>query len=128
MIFRYLYAIVLLFLVTTACDNSQRKLKLINGAWEGVLLTEKGDSVPIDPKVLGFTFDQENKTYSYQSTLNYKEAGTFYIQTKYLFTRDTLHTTAEEKGVEIMQLSADSLHIKMMDNGKERLMKLRKLN
>jgi hypothetical protein len=107
-----------------ACSGNQRKLNLLEGEWQGTLLLEEGDSVAIDPAELGFSFQQDGKVYTYRSTLNYKEAGSYYIQTRYLFTRDTLPSVSKEKGVEILKLSADSLHLKMMEQGKERIMKL----
>jgi hypothetical protein len=126
MINRVLFLLLVFFLVT-ACDDTQRRLNMINGEWEGTVLLEEGDSLPVNPKMLGFTFDQDQKTYTFRSTLNYQEAGTFYIQTKYLFTKDSLNQEQTEKGVEILQITTDSLYLKMEDNGKERIMKLRKV-
>lgn len=123
MILRYIL-ISLTFLSFFSCDTNQRKMNLIDGEWQGTLLLEQGDSVPIDPAELGFTFDQEDRTYTYHSTLNHREAGDFYIQTKYLFTVDTLKANPLEKSVEILKLNADSLHLKMMEKGRERLLKL----
>lgn len=119
-----LLLISLIALVLSACNGNQRKLNLLEGEWQGTLLLEEGDSVAIDPAELGFSFQQDEKIYNYRSTLNYQEAGSYYIQTKYLFTRDTLQPTSREKGVEILKLSGDSLHLKMMEQGKERIMKL----
>ena len=107
-----------------ACNGNQRKLNLLEGEWQGTLLLEEGDSVAIDPAELGFSFQQDEKVYTYRSTLNYKEAGSYYIQTRYLFTKDTLRSVSKEKGVEILKLSRDSLHLKMMEQGQERIMKL----
>lgn len=126
MILRYIL-FSLVFFSFFSCDTNQRKMNLIDGQWQGAVLLEQGDSVLVDPNDLKFTFDQEDKTYTYQSTLNYREAGNFYIQTKYLFTEDTLQANPLEKSVEILQLDADSLHIKMMDKGRERVMKLAKI-
>ena len=119
-----LLLISLISLGLYACNGNQRKLNLLEGEWQGTLLLEEGDSVAIDPAELGFSFQQDEKTYTYRSTLNYKEAGSYYIQTKYLFTKDTLEAASKEKGVEILELSADSLHLKMIEEGKERIMKL----
>lgn len=107
-----------------SCESVNRKMQLIEGEWEGVVLLEEGDSVLIDPANLAFTFNRTDQTYTYRSTLNYREAGDFYVQSRYLFTRDTLQSDAAEKVVELMHLSADSLHLKMSEQGRERVMKL----
>lgn len=97
------------------------------GEWQAVSITQEGDSLTIDPKVVQFTFSK-NEGYTFNSTLNYHESGTFYVLNKRLFTMDTLNRASTEKAVEILLLTPDSLHIQMSDNGKNRLMKLVKLD
>lgn len=126
MYLRYTF-FILVFWGLFSCDSQQRKMNLIDGKWQGTLLLEQGDSVPINPAELSFTFDQFARTYTYNSTLNYQEAGNFYLQTKYLFTSDTLKANPTEKGVEIVRLSQDSLHLRMEEKGRERIMKLVKV-
>lgn len=106
-----------------ACDNLDTEL--IIGSWEGVTVLEEGKQLGVNPKEISFYFDK-NESYRYNSTLNYKEAGSYYIESNYLFTTDTVNQASTEKAVEILVLSADSLHLKMDDNGKERILKLTK--
>ena len=93
------------------------------GEWQAVVISQEGDSLLIDPKVVQFTFNK-NEGYTFKSTLNYQESGTYYILNKRLFTIDTLNRASTEKSVEILLLTPDSLHLKMSDAGKGRLMKL----
>jgi hypothetical protein len=113
------------FLLSTfACNNNNPTPELLDGEWHGVRMEEAGDSLKISPSVIGFTFDQETKAYTFESTLNYREAGTFYLQTKYLFTIDTLNQASREKSVEVMKLTKDSLILRMMNAGQEQILKL----
>ena len=77
----------------------------------------------IDPKVIRFSF-KDRDSYAFYSTLNYQESGTFYLDGRLLYTIDTLNKASTEKSVEIMLLTRDSLHLRMMEEGKERLVKL----
>jgi hypothetical protein len=95
------------------------------GHWRGATLTQMGDTLAIDPSVLNFHFDK-NKGYTFQSTLNRMEKGTYYVYNKYLFTTDTLKGASTEKAVEILLLSKDSLHLRMNEGGNERILKLHK--
>lgn len=120
----YFLTIIGLLVCAIACTSNSLKPELLDGQWQGVLMEEAGDSLAIDPSAIGFTFDQETKGYTFKSTLNYQEAGTFYLQTKYLFTIDTLNQASREKSVEVLKLTKDSLILRMMNNGQEQLLKL----
>ncbi len=93
------------------------------GEWQAIAISQEGDSLQIDPKVVQFTFNKD-EGYTFKSTLNYHESGTYYILDKRLFTLDTLNRASTEKAVEILLLTPDSLHLKMSDAGKGRLMKM----
>ena len=97
--------------------------KLLFGSWEGVSVLEEGNPLEVDPKEILFYFD-ENESYRYNSTLKYKEAGSYYLEANLLFTTDTVNQASTEKAVEILLLSKDSLHLKMDEGGKERILKL----
>src|SRR5210317_835140 len=88
----------------------------IIGNWKALVVLEEGEALEIDAGQIQFTF-LENESYQYNSTLNYKEAGSFYIDSKFLFTRDTMNQASTEKVVEILKLSKDSLFLKMNENG-----------
>lgn len=114
--------LLVVFLSTNLACSPYRQRDLV-GEWQAVSITQEGDSLAIDPQVVQFTFSKD-EGYTFNSTLNYHESGTFYILNKRLFTMDTLNRASTEKAVEILLLTPDSLHLKMSDNGKDRLMKL----
>lgn len=98
----------------------------IHGEWKGIEATEEGVPIGVDPGLIRMSFG--DKGYTYQSTLNYREAGAYYIDSKYLYTTDTLNQASTEKAVEIVQLGPDTLILKMMEGERERLLTLKKVN
>lgn len=99
----------------------------IPGNWQAIEVLEKDKAMEVDPTKIKFWFG-ENNQYRYEGTLNYREAGTYHIENQYLYTIDTVNQASTEKAVEIVLLTTDSLFIRMSENGKERLMKLKKQN
>ena len=95
----------------------------ISGSWKATSLEEEGEGLDVQLEKIGFTFYPDTK-YDYKSTLNYREAGKYYLKAKYLYTTDTLNEASIEKVVEIIKLEADTMVIKMVQNGKERLLTL----
>ncbi|MCB0564006.1 MAG: hypothetical protein KDD01_06480 [Phaeodactylibacter sp.] len=115
-------AYLFLLLLLAACSPVDKSL--IKGQWAGIAVIEEGSPINIDPKEIKISF--EDKGYIYSSTLNYKEAGVYYIDSKYLYTTDTLNQASTEKAVEIVKLTADSLVLKMNEAGKERFLIMEK--
>jgi len=95
---------------------------LLIGEWQASELLEEGKALDVDLQEITLSFSDEN--YYYTSTLNYRESGSYFINERYLFTVDTLNRASSEKAVEVQMLSADSLHLRMQEGGKERLLKL----
>lgn len=117
--------IFLAFLLSlTACDNLTEK-ELI-GQWQGFEILEEGTPLDIDPAVIRFEF-LPDKTYSFYGTLKYKEEGTFKVKADYLYTTNDLEENAGEKAVLIEQLGLDTLALKMNEQGKSRLLKLKRV-
>ena len=96
------------------------------GHWTAFEVLEEGEALDINAAEIQLGF-QEGNTYHYESTLAYKEAGRYHVEHQYLYTTDTSHTTATAKAVEILQLTTDTLQLRMNDQGKERILKLVKL-
>lgn len=96
----------------------------LDGDWIGIEVLEEGEPLEIKPSDIRFIFDTESKGYQYFSTLNYKEAGTYHLDSKFLYTLDTINQASRERSVEILQMSGDSLVLRMMEEGKERVLKL----
>lgn len=111
----------IMFLLAAAC--SEQEEDLLSGTWIGMTILEDQQPLSIDPSDIRLTLLPDGE-YRYQSTLKYKEAGTYYVNQQYLYTTDTLDQAATEKAVEVMLLSPDSLHIRMNEAGKERLLKM----
>lgn len=99
----------------------------IAGEWQATDLTEQGDTLAVELSEIQFEFTAEGH-YHFQSTLNYKEAGTYRLDGPYLFSTDTLQPPLREKAVEIIHLSGDTLQLKMKELGKERIMTLKKVS
>ncbi|MCB0585062.1 MAG: lipocalin family protein [Phaeodactylibacter sp.] len=112
----------LLVLMLTACSPVDENLLI--GKWTGIAVTEEGTPINVNPSEIKMTFGE--KGYAYFSTLNYREAGSYYIHSKYLFTTDTLNQASTEKAVEIVKLTPDSLVLKMEEAGKERFLMMEK--
>jgi hypothetical protein len=119
--------VIVAFLIFVGLSCSPYRQNDLIGDWQAISITQEGDTLKIDPKIVKFTFNKD-EGYTFRSTLNYQESGTYYIINKQLFTMDTLNRASTEKIVEILQLSPDSLNLKMNDAGKERLMKLKKVH
>ncbi|MEO0340104.1 MAG: lipocalin family protein [Bacteroidota bacterium] len=114
----------LLSLLLFACDESARIMKDLDGKWEAIELSEEGQELPLDSAAVGFQFNVESKRYQFNSTLRYQEAGSFYVQLKYLVTKDTIQKDGQEKNVEIVSINADTLVMKMKEGKKDRLLTL----
>lgn len=107
-----------LFMLLTACESGFKQ-EALHGQWEAIAITEEGTPLAVDPNQIKLHF-MVSDHYTYQSTLNYREAGTYQIDGTYLFTRDTLNQASTQKAVEILKLVNDTLQLKMMDGDKER--------
>jgi uncharacterized lipoprotein YehR (DUF1307 family) len=121
---KLIVAIAAVFILTN-CTNQHKKD--LPGEWQGVEILEKGRPLDLNAEEVKFWFGSEER-YRFQGTLNYREAGTYYLQSQYLYTTDTVNQASTEKAVEIVKLTEDSLFLKMHEAGKERLMKLKKVH
>nr|MBP9874492.1 hypothetical protein [Haliscomenobacter sp.] len=104
-----------------ACGQFQKR-ELV-GNWTGTTVLEGGDTLAIDPSVIQFYFSKKG-AYTFHSTLNYKESGAYFLDGHLLYTTDTLNKASSQKAVQILMLTSDSLHLRMLEDGKERLLKL----
>lgn len=116
-----LYILPFFLLTLSGCDNlSEQKLV---GKWKGAGITENSIPLDLNPKEIQFEFF-ESGLYTYQGTLNYKEAGSFKMTGDLLYTLDTINQASSEKAVKVKKLANDSLFLLMQSDGKERLVKL----
>ena len=93
------------------------------GTWIGSSLTEEGEVLSVNAGDISFQF-RNNGYYEFNSTVDYKEAGTFSLQGDLLYTLDTINEASTEKAVKIMELTSDSLIILMNAGGRQRILKL----
>lgn len=107
-----------------ACQDVAKQ-KLI-GKWQAASISEDGMPMPVPVNVIGFDFSP-NGYYNFRSTLEYKEAGTFEVSGSLLYTLDTINEASTQKSVQILQVTNDSLFLKMNADGKEQLLKLYKI-
>ncbi len=112
---------ILLSTLCLACQGNQEK-KLL-GDWQGAVLLEDDMPMDLDPRIISFRF-LSNGAYQYKGTLNYRESGTFKVKGDLLYTLDTINKASSEKTVKILNLTQDSLFIKMNADGKQRIVKL----
>ena len=115
---------MLLPILLGACSNIQEK-KLL-GKWQASSLMEDGMPMPVTPSEVGFEFFEKGY-YHFRSTLNYREAGIFSVNGSLLYTMDTINEASTEKSVQILNLTKDSLFLKMNADGKLRIVKLFRL-
>jgi len=118
------YVGCLLILGILACGSSLDKT-LLHGTWQAVSLQENGQPGTTDLSETQFIF-QPSGQYEYRSNINYKEQGTYYLDGKFLVSKDTLQE-AMPKSVKVEYLSADSLLFNMNSNGVPQLLGLKKV-
>jgi len=119
---RNTYIILLGILYLTGCSNPYETQ--IIGDWTATKITEEGEELNVDAQEVQLSL-KTNGDYSYNSTLKYKEAGSWFLDENLLFTNDTVHK-AGQKAVMILSVQEDTLVIKMEEKGKERLLTLTK--
>ena len=112
-----------LAILTISCNKYAKKD--ISGTWQAAQIIEEGKALEVNVDAIGFTFD-EMGGYEYSSTLKYQEKGSYYLERDLLYTTDTLNQGSVQKAVRITKLTPDSLHLKMNDAGKERVLHLYK--
>jgi len=113
---------MLLALVLVGCGNPLQDI--VVGDWTAIQITEEGEKLSVNVGEVKLNL-RESGDYKYFSTLNYQEAGSWFLDENLLFTNDTIHK-AGQKAVMILEAKQDTLILKMLENGKERLLTLAK--
>ncbi len=110
------------FLTIQACGIDESHL---TGHWQAVSFYEQGQTVvfPLDSIRLAFAPDNH---YHFQSVGQYREAGPYRLLWRYLSLRDTTANPPQERMVEILFASADTLKIRMRKADKEQVLFLAK--
>jgi len=114
--------ILLLVLIFTSCGNPLQDIVI--GNWTAAQITEEGKKLDVNVGEVKLNLE-ENGTYQYESTLNYQEAGSWFLDENLLFTNDTIHKSGQ-KAVMILEARQDTIVLKMIENGKERLLTMSK--
>lgn len=114
---------LLFFLLLALSACKQYEEDQLSGTWRGSAILEADQPLDIEPSNIRLILAPDG-SYRYESTLNYQEAGTYFMDQQYLYTMDTINQASTEKAVEIILLNQDSLHLRMNENDKERLLKM----
>lgn len=121
----YKYSLLLfLGIFLSACGNNHQS-DLI-GTWKAHQVLEGDQALNLNPTEIQFNFS-ETGDYHFKSTLNYQEAGSFYLEKELLYTLDTLNQESIEKVVQIQFISPDTIQLKMQHQGKDRTLELSKV-
>jgi hypothetical protein len=90
----------------------------LQGNWVATHVSQENVSMEnLQVEEIKLSFDEGK--YTYHGTLQYKEAGQYYLATPFLYTRDTLNDNQKEKAVEILNINSDTLELRMMQDEKE---------
>jgi hypothetical protein len=116
------HLLIFLTLILSGCSNPLQDAVI--GNWTAAQITEEGKKLEVNVGEVKLNL-HENGDYQYSSTLNYKEAGFWFLDENLLFTNDTIHKSGQ-KAVMILKAKKDTLILKMIENGKERLLTLAK--
>ena len=114
-LFMYLF---LAGVLLSACQ-SQKTENQLAGTWTSTRVLENEVALPLNPGIIQFAFTTDGH-YDYQSTLNYKESGNYYVEGMILYATDTTHEASFQRTVKLEHLSADSLVIQMQEEGRNR--------
>lgn len=122
-----LLAIYLIASVLYACQNNQPKL--YSGTWQATELWEKGQKMDVDTLMEKVVLNlYPDKTYTFVSTLNTRESGKYRIRSNRIYIQSAKDIASkQERIMEIVTLTNDSMHLKMTDKGNERILKFCKV-
>lgn len=115
--------IISIFFFLSTCTNE--KEQFLVGKWQATKLMEADQILDVPVEEVFFTFN-ENKIYTFNSTLNYKEAGKYEQSGNILYTTDTLQKDAKRKAVKILTLDETSLKLEMEDEDRKLILDLTK--
>ena len=113
---------ILLFIAITILACSKIEKDLIIGKWEINNVEGVSEKDMENMRTIKFEFFP-NGRYTFQSTLNIKEAGHYSIVGDLLNTTDTTIANPTEKSVRITNLTQDSLYFIMNNAGKKQNLK-----
>jgi len=100
--------LLLVLTIVFSCSNPSDQLI---GKWTATAIIQDNEALDIDLEAVSFTF-QDNSTYEFTSTLEYREAGAFQVSDNMLITKDTINGQGQ-KSVMIKQLDSDTLKLRM---------------
>lgn len=98
----------------------------VAGNWKAVAFFENGQSVQTPLDSVGLLLTPDGR-YRFQSIGYYREAGRYRCSLRYLFLEDTTISPSQERMVQVLHVSSDTLKLKMGQAGKEQGLFLRKL-
>jgi len=98
-------------LITMMACGLNRAADLL-GHWTAVKVTQGGKILVVELSEITLNFNDKGN-YTFTSTLDYKEAGTFKFEGDKLITTDTIVHPDETKIVLVEKLTSDTLRLRM---------------
>lgn len=116
-----------LLLIWVSCQSKQQR-HFLQGHWSAFRY-ERADSSVLQDYLNQVTLSIDgNNRYSFTSTLNYREAGTFRLSDQFFFVTDTTRLPSREKKLLIRYLTKDTLILGMEEDGEDRTLMMYRSN
>jgi hypothetical protein len=114
------YPVLLLWMTLTAASCFLHESKLA-GNWRAAAFYEQGQTVQVPLDSIRLVFGPDHR-YHFRSIGQYSEAGPYRLAWRYLTLCDTTATPPQERVVELLFASADTLKIRMRHAEKEQVL------
>lgn len=114
----------LFVIFTTACR--QTMAQRVIGKWQAVAVASNGQPIDIIPEAIILEL-LPDKTYRFQSTLNYTENGKFSIVNDLLYTQDMQIPDSPQRVVQLLIADDTQCQIRMKANGTEQIITMKRI-
>ena len=112
------YGTLFLFICWTLFPACSLDYRDVAGDWKAVAFYENGQTVQTPLDSVGLLLTPGGR-YRFQSIGYYREAGRYRCSLRYLFLEDTTTSPTQERMVQVLHVSSDTLKLKMGQAGKE---------
>lgn len=116
---KMLVGLIVMLSIIWSCQSDSAGLFWM-GKWRATNVLEDNKPMTLDPSNIKIHL-LANGQYQYHSTLNYREAGNYVLERNLLKAQDTVHEGSVERVVELSKVANDTMKMRMMSSGKERI-------
>lgn len=116
-----IYLLLLIIGLSGACKKKAGPS--LQGEWVAFEALEEDRHMQLDAEEIKLQLGP-NGRYQFESTLNYTEAGRYYLLGEMLYTTDTTRQNTTEKVMKIERQGSDTLLILMRNQGKALLLRM----